>query len=206
MKLLLSTAYLPTAEYFSFIKAADLVLIEKCENYIKQSYRTRTLIASANGPQMLSFPVAQTHQKTIISDIAIDYAVPWQRNHWRSITAAYNNSPFFLYYQDYLYPFFEKRFKYLIDYNFEMLMVLMKLLGLNTPVKFSDEYVHSVSDDFIDLRYRLQPKLPFPDFGISVSEYPQVFSDREAFIPRLSVIDLLANVGASSASFFVCNR
>ena len=204
MQLYLSTAYLPTVEYFAAIRNADSVVIEKCENYSKQSYRTRTYIMAPNGIQMLAIPVVQKHEKVLISDVRIDYSVPWQRSHWRSITTAYNGSPYFVYYQDFIKLFFEKRTEFLVDFNMEILELFMKLLNIKTPVQFSSDFHLPVATGILDCRYNFHPKQPLPESLDLVKEYPQVFADRFGFVPRLSILDLLSNVGRQSCEFFAC--
>ncbi len=206
MQLYLSTAYLPTVEYIAAIRSAENVVIEKCENFIKQTYRTRTYIMGPNGVQMLAIPVVQTHDKILISDVRIDYSVPWQRSHWRSITTAYNGSPYFLYYQDFLKPFYEKRYDFLLDFNMDMLALLLKLLSIQTPVSLSQDFSHAAPQGTTDLRYSFHPKRPLPESLPSTEVYPQVFSDRFGFVPRLSVLDLLSNVGLQFSEFFACKR
>ena len=40
------------------------------------------------------------HGKIAIKDVRIDYSQKWLNNHWRTITSAYRNAPFFEYYAD----------------------------------------------------------------------------------------------------------
>src|ERR1035437_8126277 len=95
-KILISTAYLPPTEYFSVISKADEILLEKEENYQKQTFRNRSYILSASGPLSLSIPVFQgSLHKTQIKDIKIDYSKRWQQVHLRAMTAAYSSSPYF---------------------------------------------------------------------------------------------------------------
>ena len=103
--ILTSIAYMPPIEFFVNLKGASAVWIEQHENYQKQTFRNRTQIYASNGVQNLIIPV-QRAIHTKIKDTLIDYRTPWQRNHWRSITAAYNNSPYFLYYKDAIEPFY----------------------------------------------------------------------------------------------------
>ena len=126
---ILSSAYFPPVCYFSAIAQAEKVLVDLNECYQKQSYRSRTVILSANGPLSLIVPVKKVVPfTTSISEVRIDYKLPWQRNHWRALTAAYNNSPYFLYYQDYISGFFEEKPELLVDFNSNILKVLLKLL------------------------------------------------------------------------------
>src|SRR5579872_5731971 len=136
--LLLSTAYLPPIQYFQKIVSAEVVCIEKYEHYIKQTYRNRCYILSANGVQCLSIPLIQTHEKIIITSVKISYAENWQKRHWRSITSAYGNSPFFIYYADELKVFYEKKFDLLFEYNLELLQVLLRLLKIKAGMRFTE--------------------------------------------------------------------
>ena len=215
---LLSTAYLPPIEYI--LKCMHTpVMLEVCENYIKQSYRNRALIATANGVQVLSIPVVHVSSKMPILDVRIDYATPWQRLHWKSIDTAYSGSPYFLYFQDYIKPFYEKKYEFLFDYNLELMQVILKLFGKDfQPLRTSEfiadygqlgnscEKQKEVKDnqqksdeqqgDIEDLRNAIHPKRrQLPDYPFKHKAYSQIFEDRIGFVPNLSIIDYLFNEG-----------
>jgi hypothetical protein len=117
-KILVSTAYLPPVEYFSVISGADNILIEREENYIKQTYRNRCYILSAHGPQLLSVPVyLGSLHKTGIKDIRIDYSKRWQQVHLRAMTASYNSSPYFEFYFENFEKIILKNKNFLLDLN-----------------------------------------------------------------------------------------
>lgn len=201
---LLSIAYLPPIEYFYSIARSN-VQIEKQEHYQKQSYRNRTLIYAPNGPQNLIIPVIRS-SSTLITDVQIDYKTDWQRNHWRSITAAYNNSPYFLFYQDFFEPFYNKNYKFLFDFNLDIITQTLKLLKWNQNIIFTSSYTTQI-DNGNDLRDIINPK------NIKASNYPfsfqnnykQVFEEKFGFIPYLSILDLLCNEGPNSSKFIVSN-
>ena len=203
-RVVLSTAYLPPIAYFQAIGDYSFILFEKEEFYQKQSYRNRTYILSASGIQILTIPVLQNHTKTCIKDIKIDYKIPWQRTHLRSIQSAYNNSPFFLYYQDYFIPFYEKKEVFLFDFNHKLIDVICKLLSWNPHFDFTTTYNDTYSGD-TDLRKIIHPKneLPSPSF---IKPYTQVFSSKFGFTVSLSIIDLLFNEGPLATSFLHPDR
>jgi hypothetical protein len=88
-----SIAYLPPIEYLSAFLQADKVYIEYQENYIKQTYRNRCVISTANGPLSLTIPIKKGGLHNCpISQIQIDYTQPWQRTHWRAIETARSES------------------------------------------------------------------------------------------------------------------
>ena len=109
---LLSTAYLPNISYLSQVLKYDIVVLEKHEHFVKQTYRNRCEILTSNGKLSLSIPLVKQADKELISDKKISYAEDWQKQHWRAITSAYKNSPYFEFFEDEFKPFYENRFEY----------------------------------------------------------------------------------------------
>lgn len=197
--LILSTAYLPPVEYFYFLNNYENIRIDIHENFQKQTYRNRCVIYSPNGPLSLVIPVIRPDKpKTIVKDILISYDEEWPRTHWRSITAAYNSSPFFLYYQDDLHRILEKKYKYLIDLNNDLLSTLLSELKINISYKSSEEYLKG--NNYLDLRERISPKRIKNDSS-AFPEYNQVFIEKHGFLPNLSIIDLLFNEGPNCLEY-----
>ncbi len=194
-QLLLSTAYLPPIDFFRNIKEHENIIIEQYETYPKQTYRNRCEILSANGKLALTIPVNKKNgNHTLTKDIEITYSTNWQKIHWRAIESAYNNSPFFLYYADLFYPFYLKKNKYLIDYNNELLELILKILKANLIVTLSKKYEKEPLQT-IDLRETIHPKKNGTTPNKNFLSYNQVFLDKFGFVPNLSVIDLIFNEG-----------
>ncbi len=117
---------------FQLILDADEILIEREENYIKQSYRNRCYILSAHGPQLLSVPVylGSVH-KTLIKDIRIDYSKRWQQVHLRAMTASYNSSPYFEFYFESIEKIISENHEFLIDLNMALTEKILQTLKIN---------------------------------------------------------------------------
>ena len=198
-EIILSSFYLPPIEYFARIINTGSVKVELFETYIKQSYRNRCHIYTANGLLALSIPVHKTNgNHTMIKDIEISYMDNWQANHWGAIESAYNKSPFFLYYKDDLKHFYSKTWEYLWEYNADLTQFLLKKLKIKQTISFTDDFVVPI-DITNDLRYNINPKLECKD--ISFPEYYQVFETKFGFMPNLSIIDLLFNEGPESFDY-----
>ena len=194
--MLLSTAYLPPVEYFQKINSIDTFFIERNEHFLKQTYRNRCHILGPNGIQALSIPLGNTHTKTLITEKKISYSENWQHQHWKSITSAYANSPYFIYYSDELKMFYENKFDFLFEYNTEILKVLLKLLRIKTEIKFTENFVEETTNDF---RNNVSPKNKTNE--IVFKSYTQVFSEKYPFVSNLSIIDLLFNKGPEAKEF-----
>lgn len=193
----LTTAYLALVEYYSVLTKADSVFLEYFDSYVKQTYRNRCQIATANGIMTLSIPVEKTNgEKILTRDVRISLHNNWQLHHWRSIESAYNSTPFFEYYKDDLLPFYEKKWTFLWDFNLEIQAKVMELLDIQLELKFTKEYKTELNENILDLRERIHPKKK--DETGSFRPYYQIFYRRFGFQKNLSIIDLLFNMGNES--------
>lgn len=199
MSILIETAYLPPVAYMKEVLLADVIVIEAYETYTKQTCRNHCTIYGPNGSQTLSIPVIKVNgNHTITGDIRISEHQPWQRIHWRSIETAYNNSPFFLFYQDHLAPFYEKRFGFLIDFDLQLTEVLLSMMHISCGFQKNDAYEKTPAG-VTDCRNSLTEKSAFEKR--SYPHYTQVFEPCHGFIPGLSIIDTLFNLGPETRSY-----
>lgn len=192
----LPALYLPPISYFQAVKSlGGNILIDQFENFPKQTYRSRTSIYAANGKLDLIIPLK--HEKKghkPIKDVQISYDFEWQRLHWLSIQSAYRSSAYFEYYEDEFAPFYEKNYKYLIDYNIEIIEKIFKLLKTSVQIDRTEKYW--TKDELkYDFRENIHPK---KDLIFQSPSYYQVFEEKEGFIKGLSIIDLLFNQGPRS--------
>lgn len=207
MSVLLSSAYLAPVQYYSKIVSSEIVYIEQCENYIKQTYRNRCSILSANGIMNLSIPIESLGgKKSLVRDICIAEHGNWRHLHWNALISAYNSTPFFEYYRDYFEPFYEKTYKYLFDFNEELREMICGLLDIDTSnIKYTDLYVMEVGNRDEDFRNTISPKVDLAsDISFLAEPYYQVFDHRFGFQENLSIVDLLFNMG--NESLIVLNK
>ena len=188
---LLCSAYLPPVSFFTAINSGGDVLIEQYDNYCKQTYRNRCRIATASGIQTLTIPVVKADTpKQLMKDVRISDHGEWRRQHWNALESAYMNSPFFMYYQDDFRPFYEKKYEFLIDFNTELTLRIMELAGINKQLKLTESY--QKDPNVLDLRDMIEPGIKEPENPLP---YWQVFKQKYGFLPNLSAVDLLFNMG-----------
>ncbi len=191
MNSLILPTYFPSISHFAVIAQSDSITFEMEDNFQKQTNRNRTYIYSPNGIQLLNIPVKHSkekHQKT--KDILIENEFDWQKQHFKSLEAAYRSSPFFEYFEDDIVPIFEKKHTFLMDLNFEVFDIVTKCLRMKLEFEKTTEYFHE-AQDFTDFRYLANGKKDANSF----EKYTQVFDDKHGFINNLSVLDLLFNEG-----------
>lgn len=200
---LLSTAYLAPVSYYVLLARAGRVVIEQHENYQKQSYRNRCLIAAANGPMVLSIPVKKNLPgKNSIRDIQLSGHGNWQHMHWNSLVSAYASSPYFAFYRDDIRPFYEKKYKYLFDFNEALREEICALLNLEPRLEYSKSYTTGPETEILDYRELIHPKKQRPE-ELLPGPYVQVFDRKFGFLPDLSVLDLLFNTGPEACLFLM---
>lgn len=189
----LSTAYLAPVQYYCKLYSFDVVRLETHENYQKQTYRNRCHIATANGVQALTVPIEKPENpKTLTRDIRISDHGNWRHLHWHALVSAYNMSPFFEYYADDFAPFYEKKYNFLTDYNEALQTMLCNLLDIYPQIIPSEAYEPTLPNDF---RHAITPRHPQPDEHFAPQCYYQVFREKHGFLPNLSIVDLLFNMG-----------
>jgi hypothetical protein len=197
-RVLLSTAYLPPAEYIAKIAAANEVFIEREENYVKQTFRNRCYILTASGPLTLTVPVfLGSFHKTPIKNIRIDYSKRWQKVHLGAITAAYGSAPYFIYYYDTLKKVIMKNHEFLLDLNMELLNLLADMFRLDRRFSFTTTFEPAGMKDN-DFRYLINPK---NRSDYRTKSYSGAFTAEKRHTEHLSIVDLLFNCGPDTMKY-----
>ena len=210
MTCLLSTTYFGPVQWYQKLNRHALCLIEQHDHFIKQTYRNRCVIATTQGPQALTVPVEKyVNDVTETRDIRISDHGNWRHLHWNALLSAYGESPFFEFYADDIRPFFEQRWTYLLDFNLAITHKLCELLDIEPELRLTTGYgVDGVDgedgvngeerkEDLVknDYRNAIRPKHPLPYASFEPKPYYQVYQQKLGFLPNLSVLDLLFNMG-----------
>lgn len=201
MNVWMSVAYLAPLHYYARMLSAQKVYIEQHDNYLKQTYRNRCQIVTGNGVIPLSIPVEKGETlKCLSRDIRLSSHTDWQTLHWRSLVAAYNSSPFFEYYADDLFPFYECKWDFLFDFNSAIQSKILELIDAEVDIELTVDYKTTFGVGELDLRESIHPKkMPeSEDPAYKVIPYYQVFDQKFGFIPNMSIVDLLFNMGPES--------
>ncbi len=189
-KAIIELHYLPSIPYVASWAYFDEIIIESKESYTKQSFRNRCQIRTANKIDDLIVPIQKGNSNVPIQEIRIDQNQSWINNHWRAIQSAYGNAPFFEHYKEDIEKILYAKPRFLFDLNLQFLELVLKMIGLNKKIIFSQKYHKEYSPAIQDLRSKIHPKMT--NFALNYyypQEYTQVFGNQ--FIKDLSVIDLI---------------
>ena len=196
--LLIELHYLPCLDYLSGLIRFGGVRIEAQEHYQKQSYRNRCYIQTANKVDALAVPVQKGTHHQPIRDLRVVAERTWQTQHWRSLRAAYGRAPFFEYYASDIEPVYEKSWKFLFDFNYELLTICLKLIQLQIPIHLTECYERTAATGLFDGRSKVNPgNSPQTYVFHQPVAYQQNFGQK--FVPNLSIIDLLFCQGPAAS-------
>ena len=249
---LLTSAYLAPVHYYTKLLAAPCVVEERAEHYVKQTFRNRCLIATADGVQALTIPVQGCKDlggdhKTPTKAMRIIDSNRWRQLHWNALVSAYDRTPFFEYYADDFAVLYQTPYDKLVDFNADLQRLVLRLLDLHPTIVVNQEdylmvdeqgcwlnpsaslqsaVAHTLQSESArtfqsastlafqcegseevlsaplrcqDFRETIRPKIDFHfDTSFSPQHYYQVFAAKHGFLPNLSIVDLLFNMGPES--------
>ncbi len=195
---ILPVHYLPCISWFGVLSTYPAVALEHHEHYQKGSYRNRCHIAGPQGMQRLSVPLIKgKHQQQRITEVRISYEMAWYAQHWHAIRTAYGSAPYFIHYADAVHDLLYSRPQKLFDLNLAIVQWLHTTIGLSAEILLTTAYGKGpMGETAINLTDIWKPGHPE-----SVSRYRQVFGDRHGFLPDLSILDLLMNLGPESEGY-----
>jgi hypothetical protein len=210
--------YFPYPGFFHKLTLADTFVIMDETQYDKR-FTNRNRILDAHGPIWLSVPIIKSQRFLPNRLVDINNEIPWREDHWKKILLSYGKARFFDLYRS-LESVYKTDWSSLFELNLETMKKTMQWLGIDTQVVKesevqatgesterlvnickslgADTYVSGIGGkgylqeglfESNHLKLEYQSYRPIP--------YPQRFS--RTFIPDLSIIDMLSNVGPESA-------
>jgi len=210
--MLLSSAYFPPVEYFALL-ARDFrpvpgggtvpseVRVEACENFSKQTWRSRCNILTSTGVETLRVPVVHSPDM-LMSKVRIEYSTPWVVRTERAIDSAYGSAAFYEYYRDGIFGILSSGEETLFGLNMRITRFFLEKTGISCNLVPTKVYTPAgqVGDDWREAVHPKRPNTILRDLELE-KPYYQVFSGKYGFVSGLSIMDLLFNEGPDSISF-----
>lgn len=214
--------YFPYPGFFHKLSLGDVFVIMDNTQYDKR-FTNRNKIISSSGPIWLSVPINKKHKFLSNNQVQINNEIPWNVDHYKKIFHAYNRSPWFSNYKENFQRMYEKTWDYLIDLNIETLKQTLLWLGMKIEIVHesdlnissngtqrlidcckaigADTYVSgSGAKAYMDEKLFEKQKINLEFQNYTPIQYKQFSSG--VFIPNLSIIDMLCNLGSNTNSFF----
>jgi len=213
--------YLPWVGYFGMIDVADVFVFFDDVQFVERSWQRRNKMKLPNGKWMwLSVPVKKNFGQKI-DEVLINDDLRWRESHWTSIRSAYTKAPFFEAYRPFFEEVYTKNWEYLVELNIDLISKISGLLGIhkarfvrssefNVGGKKTDRLINIVeavgadayisgpaAKSYIEIEKFRGENIDLYWFEFNHPTYTQLYG---GFIPHLSVIDLMFNVGPDSLS------
>ena len=213
--------YFPWIGYFAKIRRSDVFVLLDDVDYQSgnaTSVTNRAKVKTASGPHRLTVPVARG-SGPLIRDVEIDYAQKWPRKHVETLRLAYARSP----HRDAVLPLVEETLARaparLADLNADAIAAVCRRLEIATPLVRSSSLGIASTDKngrILEIcakvgataylsgagarRYNDPARFAAAGIALEYAEfscpaYPQLHGD---FVPNLSILDALFNVGAAA--------
>jgi len=215
----LQPGYLPWLGFFDQMQRADVFVFYDDVQFDKNGWRNRNRLKSSQGPVWLTVPVfhkGRTGQK--INQVEINNTTDWPTKHIKTIRQLYLEAPFVEHYLPELEEILQRHWQYLVDLDLEVIGLLCRWLGLDRPTYRASHLEiqgdkstrllnlcrHFSADTYLsgDSAKAYLNETLFEENSIQVAwqnythpVYPQSYGE---FLPYLSVLDLILNVGEHS--------
>jgi hypothetical protein len=222
--------YIPWLGYFYKIYKSDLFVLLDNVQFPKESPAARNYIKAKDSTKFL-LTVSVKKSKGAYqnyNELEIDYSSKWNTKHINQLKDSYIKAPFF---NDY-FPIFENilklQFTNLAELNIKIILMALELLKIETRIeiasKIDNEKLGTKNDRNLNicLHYNASKYLSgigaqtyndaklFDSNGIELIysdfksiQYPQINGE---FLPNLSFLDALFNVGAEGVSKLIKNN
>ena len=210
--------YFPYPGFFHKINQADVFVIQDDIKFVNK-VTNRNKIISSSGHTWINVPIKKGHQSLPIMDVKINNEIPWKKINFKKVCAGYNKAKFFHLYKDFFENLYKKEWKNIFNLNFETIKQVLSWLDIKTKIVIeseldvsgqtterlvnvckklgADTYISGIGGKkYLDEKLFEKNKIILKYQNYTPIKYTQHMS--KSFIPNLSIIDLLANVGPGS--------
>ena len=224
----MQSSYIPWKGWFDLAASVDELILLDDVQYTRRDWRNRNRIKTAHGPRWLTIPVhSKGRYLQRIDEVEVSEA-DWRARHWRALQASYAHAPCFGFAARALEATYlgseEPR---LSEINRELIDAVCALLGIDTTISRSRDYEApgrsterlvrlcqaAGADEYLSgptARAYLDERA-FESAGIALrwmdySDYPDYPQLHPPFEHKVSVLDLLFNVGARAPAYMLHAR
>lgn len=209
--------YLPYPGFFNKMKSVDVFVFLDDAQYSAGYYYNRNKIKTPDGELMLTVPIIRKFGQGL-NEVKITNNIKWGKKHLQSLYGNYSQVKCFSNYIEFFEETYNTKWQKLHDLNMKTLFYLMKQLDINLPYYFSsnllksyepaegaqriinickklnaDVYLSGISGkDYLDTSLFEKNNIKLEYQNYNTKEYKQLWGE---FIPNLSVVDLLFNLG-----------
>ena len=211
--------YFPYPGFFQKVLLSDIyVILDRAQFEFDITNRNKVITPEGSWSR-ISVPIKKGQKFFEIRNVEINNDQPWAEKNWDLIYKSYNNSTFFDLYKTTLNSVFKKKWNLIFDLNFYTLKKVLEWLNIKTEIIFdseldvtgkSSEHLLNICKklgatkylsgpggrDYLNEKIFEQNKIKVEYQKYDPIIYPQKHA--KSFVPNLSILDLLFNMGSDS--------
>lgn len=225
--------FFPWLGYFFKIRSSDVFIVMDNVEYTSSGLTKRVFIRKSwDGDESgyLTVPITKVSNHTIIMDVKIKQGMDWVEQHLGKIRSVYKRAPFFTAYIHQIESVYAECISMtnLADVNMHIIRSMMELLQIDTPLHKASQMKASGSKANYVMELTLeaggnvylsgtgarkyQQESDFSDRGIRLiynnffaytQAHPYQQDQGTAYLPGLSVLDALFNLGTSGIHLYL---
>jgi hypothetical protein len=221
---ILQPSYLPWLGFFDQMAQADTFVFLDDIQYTRRDWRNRNRVSTKDEWNWITVPVLQKDKfQQSLLDTRVDNSVNWRHKHRQAIHHNYARSPYFDAYFPWFDSLYNKEWDFLVDLCYETIRYPCEILNIKTPTLKSSELnaggtkdgkilaicekldaTHYLTGDkaknYLSEEVFLKQNIVLEYHDYVHPEYPQQFP---GFVPYMSVVDVLFNLGEKSRDLLV---
>lgn len=211
--------YLPYLGFFDKMKNSDVFVIYDDAQFNRSDFQHRNRIRIYHGWKWLTVPVERKHipinEVKIKNEVTTWKGLKWSDAHFKEIRDNYKGTPFYPTYEGKIEMIYKSTYDKLVDLNMALINFLKDAFDIDTKILFSSdlELTSKSTERLVEIvatlggdTYLSGPKgrdyldvSQFEKNGIKVEfqdfKHPVYKQRYEGFIPNMSAIDALFNIG-----------
>ena len=214
--------YFPYLGFFQKVLLSDIyVILDRAQFEFDITNRNKIITLEGSWSR-ISVPIKKGQKFFEIRNVEINNDQPWAEKNWDLICKSYNDSSFFDLYKTTLNYIFKKKWNLIFDLNFYTLKKAFEWLDIKTEfildseldvTGMSSEHLLNICKklgatkylsgpggrDYLNEKIFEQNKIKVEYQKYDPIIYPQKYA--KSFVPNLSILDLLFNMGSDSKKF-----
>jgi len=217
--------FLPYLGFFDKCDYANILVLYDSTQFKKKDYQNRNKIKGKDRWFWLTVPVNYNFGDAI-NKVKIDNSKEWKKDHLKSLETCYSNSKYFDIYFPKIKKIYEKNWKFLSDFNIELIKTMLNELGVECEILLSSElgikengtkaiietckklksknYISGQDGKkYLDMELIKESRLNVEFQNYQHPTYNQRFNN---FKPYMCILDLLFNEGANSLKIIRTGR
>ena len=212
--------YFPYPGFFHKLMLADTFVLLDNTQYDKR-FTNRNKIWTPHGFVWLTVPIKNEYKFSSNKEVKINNDILWTNDHWKKFFHSYSKSKFFKLYENYFKNLFDQEWQFLCSLDLVTLKQTINWLGIKIDIikeselnlkgkgterlvngckaLGADTYISGAGlpdNQYMDEKYFEKNNIKLVHQNYHSIKYNQ--NSSKTFVPDLSILDLLFNVGPDS--------